>query len=82
MANDLVHVLNTQTGRVGDVRRRIFEHKVFNPGILVEVSDNAKPYIPELYRPKDADTFLEQKALKTQTEEADAEVDTNTKDAD
>ena len=51
MKHELVHVLNTQTGQVGDIRRRLFESKVFNPnGLLVEVPNTQKPYLPEMYR--------------------------------
>ena len=53
MKHELVHVLNTQTGQVGDIRRRLFESKVFNPnGLLVEVPNTQKPYLPEMYRAK------------------------------
>lgn len=82
MANDLVHVRNVKTGSIGDVRRSIFEHPVFNPGVLVAVDADAKPYVSELYRPKDADTFLKEKASSTKTVQAKPPVDTDTKDAD
>lgn len=53
MKHELVHVLNTQTGQVGDIRRRLFESRVFNPnGLLVEVPNTQKPYLPEMYRAK------------------------------
>ncbi|QDP65432.1 MAG: hypothetical protein Tp182DCM212571_50 [Prokaryotic dsDNA virus sp.] len=53
MKHELVHVLNTRTGQVGDIRRRLFESKVFNPnGLLVEVPNTQKPYLPEMYRAK------------------------------
>ena len=53
MKHELVHVLNTQTGQVGDIRRRLFESRVFNPnGLLVEVPNTQKSYLPEMYRAK------------------------------
>ena len=53
MKHELVHVLNTQTGQVGNIRRRLFESRVFNPnGLLVEVPNTQKPYLPEMYRAK------------------------------
>lgn len=84
MSNDTVNVRNTKRGTVGTVRRRIFESPVLNQGVLVEVDANAKPYVPELYRPRDAQTFLAEQASKTkQVETADAdEANTETKDAD
>lgn len=82
MATELVHARNTKRGTVGWVERSIFESKAFNPGVLIEVEHDAKPYIPELYKPRDADTFLKEKASKTPDPEPSAKVDTNTKDAD
>lgn len=85
MANDdLVNVLNPERGTVGKISRRLFEHPVFNPGTLVEVEEGTKPYAPELYKPKDAATFLQEKASRTnpQTDEAQPQVATKTKDAD
>lgn len=53
MKHELVHVLNTQTGQVGDIRRRLFESRFFNRNnILVEVPNTQKPYLPEMYRAK------------------------------
>ena len=74
--SDLVHVRNTKTGRVGDVRRVVFESKVLNPDVLVEVDRDAKPYIPELYRPRDASSFLAEQARRRETPDPVAESDT------
>jgi len=53
MKHELVHVLNTQTGQVGSIRRRLFESRVFNPnGLLIEVPNTQKSYLPEMYRAK------------------------------
>ena len=48
--NDMVEVLNLETGARGKVRRSILEHEYFNPGILVEVDPTQKPYEPEMYK--------------------------------
>lgn len=41
MSNNTVIVRNSETGEVGEVRRRIFESSVFNPQglLLIEVAD-------------------------------------------
>ena len=53
MKHELVHVLNTQTGQVGNIRRRLFESSVFDPnGLLIEVPNTQKSYLPEMYRAK------------------------------
>lgn len=63
MNTNSVTVRNTKTGRVGVVPRRYLESDVLNKGRLVEVESNAKPYIPELYRPRTADEFLASKRI-------------------
>lgn len=50
--NDTVEVLNLETGKRGKIRRSLFEHSYFNPGILVEVDPTQKPYVPDLYKSK------------------------------
>lgn len=51
MKNEMVEVLNTETGERGRIRRRLFESPVFNgSGILVEVEADQKPYLPEMYK--------------------------------
>lgn len=52
MKNELVNVLNLETGERGLIRRRLFESPVFNPGVLVEVDADQKPYVSELYKSK------------------------------
>lgn len=49
---DYVNVRNLETGAVGKIKRALFNHSYFNPGILVEVDDDAKSYAPELYKSK------------------------------
>lgn len=54
MKNEMVEVLNTQTGERGRIRRRLFESPVYNGnGILVEVEAGQKPYLPEMFKPRD-----------------------------
>lgn len=52
MSNEMVNVLNLETGRRGRIRRRLFDNPVFNNGILVEVDEDKKSYVPELYKSK------------------------------
>lgn len=52
MNGEMVNVLNLETGERGRIRRRLFESPVFNNGILVEVDESQKPYVPELYKSK------------------------------
>lgn len=56
MRSETVHVLNTQTGQVGDIRRKLFESPVFNyKGMLVEADGDQKPYVPALFKAKPLD---------------------------
>ena len=50
--SNFVEVLNLKTGQRGKIRRSLFEHPIFNPGILVEVDPAQKPYVEELYKSK------------------------------
>jgi hypothetical protein len=52
MTTEFVRVRNLETGQVGSIRRKWFESAVINRDILVEVADDAKPYVPELYKSK------------------------------
>lgn len=47
---DTVRVLNQATGKVGVISRRLFDSPVFNPGILVEVPLEQKPYAPGMFK--------------------------------
>lgn len=50
---DFVNVRNTKTGGVGRIARHLFENPAINPkGLLVEVEEGAKPFVPELYKDK------------------------------
>lgn len=51
-----VKALHTISGQVGFVPARYIGHPVLGK-YLVAVEDEAKPYAPALYKPKDADEF-------------------------
>lgn len=57
MANlsEKIKVLNTDTGAVGWIKRRLFENPRFNRGILEEVPADQKPYTPVLFKSKVSD---------------------------
>lgn len=57
MSTETVRVINTQTGRVGSVPRRVFEHPVLSGGSLAEVTHDTKPYSPVLYRGRTPEEF-------------------------
>lgn len=72
MKNEMVEVLNTETGERGRIRRRLFESPVFNRnGILVEVEANQKPYLPEMYKSRVEDDVPKPK--KAEAKKADAD---------
>lgn len=64
MNNDTVNVLNTLTGQTGKIRRVLFENPRINSGILVEVKQDTKPFVKELYSPKTPEEFEEAHADK------------------
>lgn len=47
---DTVRVLNLETGKIGHISRRLFEHPVFNPGTLVEADPEQKPYVQGMFK--------------------------------
>jgi hypothetical protein len=49
MSNEIVEVLNQESGERGQIRRKLFDNPAFNNGILVEVDASQKPYVPELF---------------------------------
>ena len=59
MATHMTHVIDVKSGEVRDIPTWQFKHRIFNPGIYVEASADAKPYVQELYKPKSADEFEE-----------------------
>ena len=48
--NDMVEVLNQETGERGRIRRRLFDNPAINNGVLVEVDPSQKPYAAELFK--------------------------------
>lgn len=65
--SEMVNIVNASNGKVGQIRRSLFNNDFFNPIIntetgarnLVEVKPGTKPYIPETYKAKDADEFAQ-----------------------
>lgn len=73
--NDIVKVLNTQTGETGTIRRKWFDNPRINAGVLVEVKPDTKPYIPELYTPKTVEEFTDVHGDKLEPEASSDEVE-------
>lgn len=71
MSNEIVAVLNTETGQTGTLLRYLFENETFNNGILVEVDPHQKPYVAELYKSKVADSDEGDEDENPDTEEED-----------
>lgn len=69
--DDMIHVRNTVNGKVGTVRRSLFEHPVFNPKgqVLKEIEPGGKPYISETYKPKTVEEFDLVHPVKVKTED-------------
>lgn len=65
----MVLARNTISGQISDVSPKMLAHPKFKD-ILEVVSDNAKPYIPEMYEPG---TKTEKAAKRIKKEEAVAE---------
>ena len=59
MATHMTHVIDVNSGEVRDIPTWQFKHRIFNPGIYVEASADAKPYVQELYKPKTVEEFEE-----------------------
>lgn len=71
MSIEMVPVRNLKTGEVGVIRRDWFENEKINAGVLVEADADAKSYVPELYKSKDAAPKPKPKAEAKPTEEKD-----------
>lgn len=65
----MVLARNTISGQISDVSPKMLKHPKFKD-ILEVVSENAKPYIPEMYEPG---TKTEKAAKRVKKEEAVAE---------
>lgn len=67
---DLVRVRNIHTGQIGRVSRAVFENTRLNPGILVEVDDSAKSYLPGFYQSK-----YNREPVETETPQDDLDIE-------
>ncbi len=61
MSAERVTVLNTLTGQVGKLRRKLLESPVFNRGQLVEVEPGKKSYLRATWKPRTAEKYLAQR---------------------
>lgn len=86
MAIEMVRVLNTHNGQTGPLPRRFFENDLYNR-YLVEVTDESKPPVPELFVPQTPEKFesnhpTKVKVKKTSDEAVEVEeTDTTEKEA-
>lgn len=70
--NDIVEVMNLDTGERGKIRRKHFENPRINDGILVEVDPEQKPYVSELYKSRlPEDDEIEDGDTKTDEEKSE-----------
>lgn len=75
MTIDLVTVRNTQTGKVGTVKRRVFEnHRLMSPEVFIEVDPGSKPYVAELYKSRSVSEYVASRPVETVEEETENEV--------
>ena len=63
MSKDNVTVLNTYTGKVGVIRRRLFENSAFNT-YLVAVEADKKSY-DSSWKPRTAEEYLQSRGYLT-----------------
>lgn len=54
MTIKLISVRNLDTGAVGTIREDWFNNPAINDGVLEQVSNDSKPYVPELFKSKTA----------------------------
>jgi len=66
-----VKALNTISGQVANVAAHIVNHPVLGKN-LVPVEAEAKSYAPELYKPKDGDTFKASRRKRKQDDGLEA----------
>lgn len=59
---ELITARNTISGQVRSTRKSIVEHPVLGKN-LVEVDDDAKPYVSELFKPRSAEEFTSQHSV-------------------
>lgn len=65
---------NTQTGLIGKVSERVIGHPVLGKDYVL-VDDDAKDYIPELYKPQSAAEFTLNHPPREENDEDDFEDD-------
>lgn len=83
MSSDKISVRNTLNGEVTVVSRRLLNNPRFAE-VLVPVEDDAKSYVPGLYKPKTAEEYLASKPAgrRAKKSETDAPIESNEKDED
>lgn len=54
----MIRVRHTVSGQIAEVPEHIFNHDILGR-YLEEVDESAKPYVPELHTPRQADDFEE-----------------------
>lgn len=53
----MIDFIDTLTGQTGRMPKRLFGKKPFTPADRILVEPGTKPFVPELYRAQDAETF-------------------------
>ena len=72
MTNKFVTARNTVSGVVGPVPASYLTHPVFSKQ-LVQVDEDAKDFVPELYTPKTADEFKASRSKTSASKSKDAD---------
>lgn len=76
MADNLVHTRHTVSGQIGDVPESFLTHSVLGPYLEV-VDEDAKPYLPEMHKPREAAVVDHDDPDEDLTEDAEAHDDPN-----
>ena len=71
--NDMVEVLNQDTGERGRIRRRLFDNPAINNGVLVEVDPSQKPYVADLFKSRLTEPAVDPATVEDETPETDPE---------
>lgn len=72
---------NTQTGLIGKVSERVIGHPVLGKDYVL-VDENAKDYVPELYKPQSADEFTLNHPPRIEENDEDEDFDDEDGDED
>lgn len=59
MNTEIVTFIDTGTGEVGQMPKRLFGKKAFTPADRILVEPGTKPYVAELYKSQTPETFEE-----------------------